>query len=402
MTACPLGHGARVLPADSMPTQPSALFARWRDADALVPLDFRDGHEGLLVTRYDEAKEVLSDRRFSQQPQRMPRSDAQLDDGFPGGPLDDAGALAVASTNILGLDGEEHRRLRKAVTGRFSVRAGRTRRPRIAEIVAEELENLIAAGPVADLLEHFAEPISIRVHALVLGVSDDLVDRYAQCFVHGAPPQDRHDLLREAIEVRRADPGEDVISDLLANDDLSAAEVEGLLHMLSMSGRDTVAFMISTGTVALLDSAEQYRTLVADPDLVPGAVEEIVRFCTMFLTVFPRTATEDVEIADRTIAAGTTVSVSTVSANRDERRFEDPDAFDVRRDARGHVAFGHGPHGCIGQQVARVELDEAFRALVTRLPGLQLVSTGQHEPSPLANPVATYAARPVLVTGWER
>ena len=406
MSGCPLGHGAIAasdpapsteLPPDSMPTRPSDRFAQWRAAGALVPLSYRDGHDGPLVTRYDEARAVLTDPRFSQQPQRMPRAEAPIEEGVPGGDLDEHGARADASAGILGLDGAAHLRLRRAVTRRFSVKSTRTHRPRIAEIVAEQLEALLAAGPGADLLDVYAEPISIRVHAHVLGVADHLLERYAEYYVHGAPRQTQHDLLREAIEYRREHPAECVISDLLANDDLSDAEVEGLLHMLSLSGRDTVAYMITTGTVALLDDPAQYRALAADPDLVPSAVEEIVRYCTMFLTVFPRTATEPVTIGDRTIPAGTTVSVSAVSANRDERRFPDPDRLDVHRDASGHVAFGDGPHGCVGQQLARVELDEAFRALVTRLPELRLVSTGLHEPSPLANPVATYAARPVHV-----
>lgn len=407
MSGCPYGHDAAPvagaalsaeLPGDSMPTRPSARFAQWRDAAPLVRLRYRDEHEGLLVTRYEEARQVLTDPRFSQQPQRMPRAEAPIEEGVAPGELDDAGALADGSANILGFDGAAHLRLRRAITRRFSGRSGRMHRPRIAEIVAEQLQTMLDAGPGADLLEEYAEPISIRAHALVLGVPDHLLQGYAQCYVHGAPRQDQHDLLREAIAYRRGHPGEDVISDLLGNEDLSASEVEGLLHMLSLSGRDTVAYMISTGTVALLDTPGQYRMLVDDSDLVPGAVEEIVRYCTMFLTVFPRTATEPVTIGERTVAAGTTVSVSAVAANRDERRFDRPEILDVRRDARGHLAFGDGPHGCVGQQLARVELDEAFRALVTRLPGLQLISTGLHAPTPLANPVATYAARPVIVT----
>ncbi|WP_420114199.1 cytochrome P450 [Pseudactinotalea sp.] len=397
MSQCPFGHVAATLPADSMPTRPSPRFAGWREAGPLVPLRFQDDHEGWLVTRYDEAREVLTDPRFSQQPQRMPANDTTVDRGAEPGPLDEAGIEADRSANILGVDGAAHLRLRRAITRRFSVRSARTHRPRIAEIVAEQLDALIQAGPGADLLELYAEPISIRVHALVLGVADHLLERYAQYYVHGAPRQVQHDLLREAIDHRRQHPGDDTISDLLGNEDLSDAEVEGLLHMLSLSGRDTVAFMISTGTVALLDQPSQYRALAAEPELVPAAVEEIVRYCTMFLTVFPRTATEPVAIGGHVIEQGTTVSVSAVSANRDERRFPDPDVLDVRRDARGHLAFGDGPHGCVGQQLARVELDEAFRALVTRLPELRLVSTGQHAPTPLANPVATYAARPVHV-----
>ncbi|CAM3280510.1 cytochrome P450 [Occultella aeris] len=399
MSQCPFGHDRSTLPGDSTPTQPSPRFSQWRQDGALAPLSYRDGHEGLIVTRYDEARAVLTDPRFSQQPQRMPRSDAPIEEGVPAGPLDEEGVLADRSAGVLGLDGPQHLRLRRAVTRRFSVRSARTYRPRIAEIVAEQLDVMIAAGPGADLLALYAEPISIRVHALVLGVPDHLLERYAQDYVHGAPRQQQHDLLREAVAYRGENPGDDVISDLLGNDDLSDAEVEGLLHMLSMSGRDTVAYMISTGTVALLDEPEQYHLLAQDPERVPAAVEEIVRFCTMFLTVFPRTATESVTVGDRIVEAGTTVSVSTVSANRDERRFGDADVLDVLRDARGHLAFGDGLHGCVGQQLARVELDEAFRALVTRLPGLRLVSTGLRQPSPLAHPVATYAARPVIV-GW--
>lgn len=398
MTGCPLGHDSRTLPGDSTPIRPSPRFAAFREEGPLVPLSYRDCHEGLLVTRYDEAKAVLTDARFSQQPQRMPLADAPIEEGVPAGSLDDAGVLADRSAGILGFDGAPHLRLRRAVTRRFTARSARAHRPRIAAIVADQLDALIDAGPGADLLALYAEPISIRVHALVLGVADHLLDRYAQLYVHPAPRQQQHDLLREAVAHRRENPGEDVISDLLANDDLTDAEVEGLLHMLSMSGRDTVAYMISAGTVALLEQPEQYHLLTEDPERVPAAVEEIVRYCTMFLTLFPRTATETVTVGGVTVEAGTTVSVSAVSANRDERRFPDPDTFDVLRDARGHLAFGDGPHGCVGQQLARVELDEAFRALVTRLPGLRLVSTGYHRPTALAHPVATYAARQVLVS----
>lgn len=396
MSSCPFS-GARELPADSTPLTPSSRFADWRGAAAAVPLSYRDGHEGLLVTRHDEVRAVLTDARFSQQPQRMPSGEAQIEPGVPAGPVDGPAQEATGGTNILGMDGAEHLRLRRAVTRRFSVRSARGHRDRIAEIVAEQLDAMVAAGPPADLLTAVAEPVSIRVHALVLGVPDHLLADYARCFVAGAPRQDQHDVLRAAIAWRTAYPGEDVLSDLLAHADLGPAEVEGLAFVLSVSGRDTVAFMISTGTAALLADRPQYEALVAEPERVPAAVEEIVRYCTMFLTLFPRTATEPVQIGDVVVPAGTTVSVSAVSANRDERRWDHPDRLDVHRDARGHLAFGDGPHGCVGQQLARVELAEAFTALVTRLPGLRLLRADVQEPQPLANPVATYAPGEVLV-----
>lgn len=184
---------------------------------------------------------------------------------------------------------------------------------------------------------------------------------------------------------------------LLAHADLGPTEAEGLALVLSASGRDTVAFMNSTGTAALLADRAHDEALVAEPGRVPAAVEEIVRYCTMFPTLFPRTATEPVQIGDVVVPAGTTVSVSAVSANRDERRWDHPDRLDVHRDARGHLAFGDGPYGCVGQQLARVELAEAVTALVTRLPGLRLLRADVQEPQPLANPVATDAPGEVLV-----
>jgi cytochrome P450 len=118
----------------------------------------------------------------------------------------------------------------------------------------------------------------------------------------------------------------------------------------------------------------------------------------MFLTLFPRTATEDVEIGGVKISKGQSVSVSPVSANHDERQFANPEKFDVTRDAFGHLGFGHGIHGCIGQQVARVEIREAILQLIQKVPTLQLVNSQQLEPIAFAHPVATYSAGEVLVT----
>lgn len=398
MSGCPF-HEPQTIPADGTPTRPSPDFARWREHGAFVPLRYTDGHEGLLVTRDAEARAILGDARFSQQPQRMPASEARLVERVPAGEVDDEVAEASRLSNILGSDGAAHLRLRRAITRRFSSRSARSYADRIAEIVAEELARLRAAGPPADLTRVYAEPISARVHCLVLGVPEHLVERFAQDYVHGAPRQQQHDLLREAIAYRRDHPGEDVISDLLASD-LTPAEVLGMMHTLSMSGRDTVAYFIATATVALLADRDQLEALRADPDLIASALEEIVRYGTMFLTLFPRTAMEDVQVGDRLITAGTTVSVSPVSANRDEQRWGgDAARLDVRRDAVGHLGFGDGAHMCVGQRVARVELIEALRQLITALPDLELVDADQLIPQPLAHPVATYEAGSVVV-GW--
>lgn len=385
------------VPADGTPTAPSPDFSRWRDTGPMVPLLHRDGHVGLLVTRDEQARAVLGDPRFSQQPQRMPASGAAPVERVPAGAVDAEVEESGRVANILGSDGDAHLRLRRAVTKRFSSRSVRTRAERIEQIVAEAMESMIGSGSPADLTALYAEPISARVHALVLGVPDHLLSRFEHDYVHGAPKQQQHDLLREAIAHRREQPGEDVITDLLAAD-LTQAEVLGLIHTLAMSGRDTVAYFISTATVALLQDRSQLERLRSEPDRIPAALEEIVRHGTMFLTLFPRTATEDVVIDGRLIPSGTTVSVSAVSANRDERRWGVRAAeLDVDRDAGGHLAFGEGAHMCVGQQLARAEIAVALRVLISTLPGLRLVHADQLTPQPLAHPVATYEAGSVVV-----
>ena len=160
-----------------------------------------------------------------------------------------------------------------------------------------------------------------------------------------------------------------MLSDLVSSE-FSEGEIDGLTFALFSSGRDSVAYMIATATVALLSHPEQLEALRSDPSLMPGAIEEFMRYGAMFLTLFPRTATEDVELGDTHIAAGESVSVSPVAANRDGRRFENPEEFDITRDAFGHLGFGHGIHGCVGQQLARLEIRQAIGQLLAGLPGL--------------------------------
>lgn len=396
MTGCQF-HTPQTIPADGTPTRPSPAFARWREHPGLVPLRYADGHQGLVVTRYDDACAVLADPRFSQQPQRMPASHAALVERVPYGQVDPEIEKSATVSNLLAMDGEPHLRLRRALTKRFSARSARAYQEQVAAIVAEQLQRLLDSGPPADLTQVYAQPISARVHCLVLGVPEELVEDFTRCFVHGAPAQRQHDLLREVIAHRRAQPGEDVASDLLAGD-LSTAEVLGLMYTLSMSGRDTVAYFIATATVALLGDPAQLEVLRADPDLLPAALEEIVRYGTMFLTLFPRTALEDVQVGETVVPAGTTLSVSPVAANRDPRHWQDPERLDVRRDARGHLGFGDGLHMCVGQRVARMELAAALRQLIIGVPTLQLVHADQLMPQPLAHPVATYEAGSVIVS----
>ena len=230
----------------------------------------------------------------------------------------------------------------------------------------------------------------------VLGIPDQFRTRYSELFVEESEVDQKIEFLREVLAVKKDLLAEDVLSDLLRTD-LMVPEVEGLTLSLMVSGRDSVAYMISTAMTALLNNPDQLEALIANPELIHGGMEEFMRVGAMFLTLFPRTAIEDIEIADIKIPAGQSVSVSPVSANHDERKFDEPDRFDLSRDAFGHMGFGHGIHGCVGQQVARVEIKTAVMQLVTNTPGLKLIKAEQNEPIPFAHPVATYEAGAVIV-----
>lgn len=400
---CPFPHHARSLPGDGTPLAPSPQFAEWRGHGPFAPLDFQDGHEGLIATRYDAVVTVLQDPRFSMRPARMPVGpDGSAEDAaavpleLPGD-LDEAGQ-ASEELNLLTLDGAEHAKLRRAATARFSVRQARSREPWIREMIAEQIARLrTMEGPV-DLWRDYAMPISARTHCHVIGIPQQKYDTFVELFVEASTAQQKYDFIRALIEERRSTPGEDVITDLLANPELTAIEVEGLLRLLMGAGRDSVAYLIATASVALLTNPEQLATLRNDVTGVGPAVEEFMRTGAMFVTLFARTATEDVEIEGTLIPAGTSVAVSPVGANRDPDHWgADADRFDVTREAFGHLGFGYGIHGCIGQQVARVEIREAITALLEQFPEISLVHAEQLEPQPFAHPVAVYEAGEVLV-----
>lgn len=405
---------ARSLPGDGTPLAPSPQLAAWREEAAFMPLDFQDGHEGLVATRYDAAVSVLQDPRFSMRPGRMPAGPAVESHGTghegaqegtaetaavpleAPGELDEAGQRSD-DLNLLNLDGEEHSKLRRAVTARFSVRQARAREPWIRSMIAEQIARLRTLGPEVDLWREYAMPISARTHCHVIGIPEHHYETFVALFVEESTAQQKYDFIRALLEERRSSPGDDVISDLLANPDLDRIEVEGVLRLLMGAGRDSVAYLIATASVALLTNPDQRAILQSDPEKVRPAVEEFMRVGAMFVTLFARTALEDVEVEGTMIPAGTSVSVSPVSANRDPAHWgADAETFDVERDAFGHLGFGYGIHGCIGQQVARVEIREAITALLEAFPSIELVDAEQLTPQPFAHPVAVYEAGSVI------
>jgi len=397
---CPIPFEPPVsVPVDGTPLTPSPCLAAYRDVAAAVPLRYADGHEGLLTTTADFAMAVLTDPRFSLKQWRFPleaqagAAHSQVEDD----PIDAAAEEALEACNLLKMDAPEHSRLRKAITGRLSVRAVRNYEDRVREIVARQLARFMALGSPANLTTEYADPISAHDHCHALGVPDDLVPGFFDTFVRLSPRQQKHDYVREVVGAKRDDLGEDIISDLIRSD-LTDAEIEGQLVLLMNAGRDTVAYMIATGANMLLKNPEQLDALRDEPELIETGVEEILRYGAMFVTLFPRTATEDVEIDGVRIPKGTTVSASPVAANRDPHRWEHPDELDLRRDAFGHLSFGSGQHGCVGQQFARLQVKEALRQLIAAMPDLRLVKAQQDEPiRPFPSELPTYHAGDVIV-----
>jgi len=272
----------------------------------------------------------------------------------------------------------------------------RAYRPTIALIVDEQVEHLLQQETSADLTYHFAEPLSASVHCHILGLDRSALPAFTETFLMPSRMQDKFDFVRKVLKEKRQYLGDDVLSDLLRSE-LEPAEVEGLTFMLMTSGRDSVAYMIVTSLLALLTHPQQMEKLRRNPSLVDEAVEECVRFGTMFVTLFPRTATETVVLAGTTIQQGETVSVSAVAANRDPMRFPRPDDFDVSRDAYGHMGFGHGIHACIGQQLARAEISEAIRQATIKMPNLRVVDAEQLRPQSFASDFGTYGAGALMV-----
>ena len=353
-----------------------------REAGELGPISryvFPGGQEGWLITGYDLARSVLADSRFSSRRELMNRH-----------PIIDYGDITIPPAppgEFLLMDDPRHARYRKPLAGRFTVRRMRQLTERIEQVAAEQLDAMEQAGPSVDLVTAFARPIPAIVICELLGVPyvdrESFQDNVVR-FMDGETDDEDllaaytavQEYLANLVVTKRANPTDDVLSDLL-DTDLTDEELRGVAVLLLAAGLDTTANMLAVGTYALLSHPGQWAALRDEPEITDQAVEELLRYLSVAKT-FQRIAVEDVELAGQTVRAGSTLLLSLHTANRDPARFADPNTLDVRRRATGHVAFGHGIHQCLGQQLARIEMRVAFRALVDRFPALRLdVSAGE-------------------------
>jgi cytochrome P450 len=342
---------------------------------------YADGHIGWLVTGHAAARAILADPRFSSRYEllHLPVPMEGVSGELPPAPVGD----------IIGLDAPEHTRYRRLLTGRFTVRRMRQLTERVERFTTECLDSMEQAGPTADLVTAFAQPVPALMICELLGVPyadrerfqsqvATIFDQTADAKAKGGAYMALLQYLNELVLAKRADPTDDLLSDLTTSD-LTDEELAGIGGLLLAAGLDTTANMLALGTFALLSNPGQLEALRADPALAGQTVEELLRYLSV-ADPLPRAALEDVEVDGRLIRAGETVTVSVQAVNRDPHKFPDPDRLDIRRKAAGHLAFGHGAHQCLGQQLARVEMTVAFPALFTRFPTLRLAVPPQEVP----------------------
>ncbi|WP_435604235.1 cytochrome P450 [Streptomyces sp. bgisy130] len=358
--------------APGCPFDPPAELAELREQQPLRPMHYPDGHVGWLATGHAVTRAIAADPRFSSRYEllRYP---------LPGGPT---GPLPPAPLgDLTGIDAPEHTRYRRLLAGKFTVRRMRRLTERVEQITADHLDAMERQGPVVDLVQAFAHPVPALMICELLGVPEsERAGFQAHAAMLSSPdagPEAQMaamtaltECVRELVPAKRAHPTDDLLSDLTTTE-LTDDELAGIGGFLLAAGLDTTANMLGLGTFALLCHPEQAAALRGDPGLADQAVEELLRYLSIAHTGI-RAALEDIELDGQLIRAGDTVTVSVAAANRDPLKFPDPDTLDLRRKATGHLAFGHGAHQCLGQQLARVEMTVAFPALFRRFPTLRL------------------------------
>jgi len=332
-----------------------------------------------IVSRYADVVATLRDNaRFSSMPVRN-RMTVEVAEVFGDAP------------SVINSDPPIHTRLRKLVSRDFTPRAIRDLESRVRALTNGLVDELSRKGHF-DLVADFAIPLPVRIIASILGIPGERYEtfkRWSDTLIEltslppGTPMADsvRSNLtdmrayFAEEIERRRRHPGADLMSSLVsAHEDtemLSASELMQFLVIMLIAGNETTTNLIGNGMLALLEHPEQMQLLRRDPTLMPRAIEEMLRYDSPVQTVF-RTAKEDVEIGGTMIEKGSGIFLMLGSANRDASKFENPDVFDITREANDHVSFGEGIHYCIGAPLARLEGAIAFETMLNRFPQLRL------------------------------
>ncbi|MEW2395139.1 cytochrome P450 [Streptomyces sp. NPDC046862] len=366
----------------SCPYAPPEEYRTLREADTPTPGRLYNGQPVWFVTRYDQARAVLGDPRFSS------------DITHPGYPiyaelLEGFRAFPLLNT----MDPPQHSAQRRAVVSEFTLRRAESLRPAMQRKAEELVDAMVARGNSADLVREFAEPFAGTITCWSLGMDyTDLqkwLDASRETRTKAASAVDTeqvgadivHQILalqqyfQKFVDTKTENPGDDPISRVVEKyvnaGTLSKDELVKLCFVIFVAGQSPVKAMITIGVMRLLQEPEQATAVGTDPQRLPAAVDELTRLISP-LDLMPRVALEDVEVGGRLIREGEGVVVSGTAANHDPAEYPEPGRLDVRRAGRGHLAFGSGAHHCLGANLTKVGLEVAYGALFRRLPGLKL------------------------------
>ncbi|EKX66882.1 cytochrome P450 [Streptomyces ipomoeae] len=372
----PFFPAPRECPYDTPPS-----YTAFREAGGPHKVTIWDGSRHWLVTRYEDIRAVLASPSFS------------VDVRRPGFPLARPGQREQEAGLFVRLDGTEHTRMRQMLSREFGVRHTRAMHDDILRVADELIDDMLAKGGPADLIRDFALPLPSRVICLILGVPYEdhaVFYKHADTVVNlDVSHEEREKAIEEAsayyaelIERKRAEPGDDMISRLLADhtgpDGFAPDHLPVLVGVMVGSGFETTSSQLGLGALTMLLHPDQRQKLCEQPELAASTVEEMLRYWSITATDPRRVAVEDIEIGGQLIRAGEGVLLSLISGNRDPRAFgtadgECPaDRLDITRGSRRHLAFGFGAHQCLGQNLARAELRIAWPRLFERIPDLRL------------------------------
>ncbi|MCP2256480.1 Cytochrome P450 [Streptoalloteichus tenebrarius] len=362
--------------AAGCPFDPPPTVQALRERTRLTRVRLADGSTPWLVTRYDDQRALMADPRISSDVTRP---------GFPS-----PSPVRGRPLSFILMDDPEHARLRRMVTAPFAIRRVEAMRPTVQKIVDDLIDEMLAGPRPVDLVQAFALPVPSLVICQLLGVPyadhDFFQDNSRVLINRDVTPEERwvavdrlSAYLDRLIGEKLDHPEDDLLSSLadrVGKGELTRPEAAQIGVLMLVAGHETTANMIALGTLALLEHPDQLALLREsdDPALVASAVEELLRYLHITHNGRRRVALADIEIAGQVIREGEGVILPNDIANRDPEAFPDPDRLDIRRDARRHVAFGFGPHQCLGQPLARMELQVVYGTLYRRIPTLRLAA----------------------------